>query len=51
MAGVKLIALTGYAQPEDVKKALAAGFDHHLAKPADFDQLLTLCVGAKPGAP
>jgi CheY-like chemotaxis protein len=30
-----LIALTGYAQPEDVRRATAAGFHAHLAKPCD----------------
>jgi CheY-like chemotaxis protein len=33
------IALTGYAQPLDREEALAAGFDAHLAKPPDFDEL------------
>ena len=37
-----LIALTGYEGPEDRKRALAAGFDHHVAKPVDFDDLLKL---------
>jgi len=32
-----LIALTGYAQPEDVQRALDAGFTGHLAKPVDLD--------------
>jgi len=36
---VKLIALSGYALPEDVRRAVAAGFDAHLAKPADLAQL------------
>lgn len=30
-----LIALTGYGQPQDVELATKAGFDHHLAKPAN----------------
>jgi CheY-like chemotaxis protein len=34
-----LIALTGYDQEEDRKRALAAGFDAHLTKPADLDLL------------
>jgi two-component system, sensor histidine kinase len=34
-----LIALTGWSQPTDRQQALAAGFDHHLAKPVDFEQL------------
>jgi CheY-like chemotaxis protein len=37
-----LIALTGYGQPEDVTRALAAGFDHHLTKPVDIEALLRL---------
>ena len=38
-----LIALSGYGQKEDKDKALAAGFNHHLTKPArvtDIDALL-----------
>jgi signal transduction histidine kinase/ActR/RegA family two-component response regulator len=31
-----LIALSGYALPEDVDRAVAAGFDLHLAKPPDL---------------
>ena len=34
-----LIALTGYGTPRDRARALAAGFDDHLLKPADVDQL------------
>jgi CheY-like chemotaxis protein len=34
-----LIALTGYGQPEDVKRAIDAGFDAHLLKPVDPDAL------------
>jgi CheY-like chemotaxis protein len=36
---VYLIALTGYGQAEDKRKALEAGFDVHLTKPADFADL------------
>ena len=35
-----LIALTGYGQPADRDRASEAGFDHHLTKPADPDELL-----------
>jgi PAS domain S-box-containing protein len=41
-AGVRatyLIALTGYGQPEDQRRALAAGFDVHLTKPVDPERL------------
>ncbi|HSC23341.1 MAG TPA: ATP-binding protein, partial [Casimicrobiaceae bacterium] len=36
---VALIALTGYGQPEDVRRAHAAGFDVHLVKPVTVDRL------------
>ena len=34
-----LVALTGYGQREDQERAIRAGFDKHLVKPVDFDQL------------
>ena len=34
-----LIALTGYGQPDDIKRARDAGFDAHLLKPVDPDAL------------
>jgi two-component system CheB/CheR fusion protein len=37
-----LVALTGYGQPEDRQRALEAGFDTHLVKPVDPDDLLKL---------
>jgi PAS domain S-box-containing protein len=36
----QLIALSGYAQPEDRQRARDAGFDSHIAKPADLDELM-----------
>jgi PAS domain S-box-containing protein len=36
-ARVTLIALSGYAGPEDLAKAKEAGFDGHLAKPPSMD--------------
>ena len=41
----RLIALTGYGRPEDIRSALEAGFDAHLTKPVNFDQLLNLLSG------
>jgi signal transduction histidine kinase/DNA-binding response OmpR family regulator len=38
-AGVKLIALTGYGQVDDVRRAQEAGFDDHLVKPVNFETL------------
>jgi len=34
-----LVAISGYAAPEDVAEARAAGFDRHLAKPVALDRL------------
>ena len=36
---ILLVALTGYGQPEDERRALEAGFDAHLVKPVDPDVL------------
>lgn len=33
------IALSGYGQADDVRRAMEAGFSHHLTKPIDFDKL------------
>jgi len=41
---IRLIALTGYGQPEDRDRAYAAGFDEHRVKPVDRD-LLARSVG------
>jgi CheY-like chemotaxis protein len=37
-----LIALTGYGQDEDRRKAFEAGFNYHLTKPASIDALENL---------
>ena len=34
-----LVALTGWGQEDDRRRAREAGFDHHLVKPADLDVL------------
>jgi CheY-like chemotaxis protein len=34
-----LVALTGYAQPEDRAKSKAAGFEQHLVKPPTMEKL------------
>jgi len=39
LKGMVLIALTGYSQETDRQFSREAGFDHHLAKPANFDVL------------
>ena len=42
--GVMLIALTGWGQPADRARASEAGFDHHLTKPIDHDELAGLLM-------
>lgn len=42
LSKLPLIALTGYATPEDVSRAREAGFDLHLAKPLDVEVLARL---------
>jgi CheY-like chemotaxis protein/two-component sensor histidine kinase len=43
---ISLIALTGWGQDEDRQRSSAAGFDHHLVKPADIEQLRQLLTVA-----
>ncbi len=44
-ANIRLIALTGWGQPEDIKRSQRAGFDHHLVKPVELARLQEL-IGA-----
>jgi CheY-like chemotaxis protein len=37
-----LVALTGWGQEQDLRRATDAGFDHHLTKPVDPRALETL---------
>jgi len=37
-----LVALTGWGQEEDRRRSKNAGFDGHLVKPVDFDDLMKL---------
>jgi CheY-like chemotaxis protein len=37
-----IVALTGYGQPEDRRRAIEAGFDVHLTKPVESDRLETV---------
>ncbi|SHI00139.1 His Kinase A (phospho-acceptor) domain-containing protein [Sporobacter termitidis DSM 10068] len=39
LAGSRLISLSGYAQPAELKEGAAAGFDLHISKPVDFERL------------
>ncbi|HET6439300.1 MAG TPA: PAS domain S-box protein [Anaeromyxobacter sp.] len=37
--GVRLVAVSGYARPEDIERATEAGFEGHVAKPPDPDRI------------
>jgi len=43
-----LVAMTGYGQESDREQSLAAGFNHHLVKPADFRKVLEILAKVKP---
>ncbi len=47
LAGVMLIAVTGYGQEEDRRKTSDAGFAFHLIKPVDVAELLGLLSGGR----
>jgi signal transduction histidine kinase/ActR/RegA family two-component response regulator len=49
LRGTKLVALTGYAAPEDVAKARDAGFDVHLAKPPSAEKIERVLSGSDDG--
>lgn len=48
---VSLVALTGYALPDDVIKASEAGFDAHVAKPVDIGFVNELLADLSRGKP
>jgi len=39
LSGMRLVAVSGYGQPEDRKKTKKAGFDAHLVKPVDVQRV------------
>lgn len=45
--GIVLVALTGWGGEQDHERSRAAGFDHHLRKPADVDELLRLVASVE----
>jgi len=45
---ILLIALTGWSQDDDRRKSKEAGFDAHLVKPVDHEQLIKLMADLRP---
>ena len=50
LGGIVLVALTGYGQEEDKRRAREAGFDHHLTKPVKPEELEEI-IGTPPQPP
>ena len=48
--GLRVVALTGWGQAEDRARTRAAGFDAHLVKPIDYDDLLRVLMRPAPQA-
>jgi CheY-like chemotaxis protein len=49
-ARILLLAITGWGQAGDKDRARAAGFDHHLTKPVDLDQVQRLLLEFRPAS-
>jgi PAS domain S-box-containing protein len=47
---IVMVAITGWGQEEDREQSHAAGFDLHLVKPVDHDELLRVVGSARPRA-
>jgi signal transduction histidine kinase/ActR/RegA family two-component response regulator len=45
---IVLVAVSGFGQPEDKRKALEAGFDEHITKPADVTDIENLLARLPP---
>ena len=39
---IRLVAITGYGQPEDRERAMTAGFDDHMLKPLNLEELRSM---------
>jgi len=41
-----MVALTGYAMPEDIERSVVAGFDEHVTKPPAFERITRIVAEA-----
>ena len=39
---IVMVALTGWGQEDDRRKSQEAGFDHHMVKPLEYNELMKL---------
>lgn len=44
---VPAVALTAFSTQDDVDRAMAAGFDHHIGKPVDPEQLVRALIACR----
>jgi CheY-like chemotaxis protein len=45
---IALVAVTGWGQQDDRRRAMEAGFDHHLTKPVEIARLMQLLSSMTP---
>ena len=50
LAGIKLVAVTGYGQEQDRRRSAQAGFASHMVKPVDLEHLRQIVEEAAPPA-
>ena len=48
LAGVSLVAITGYGEPPAVRRSMQAGFAAHLVTPVDLTRLQEVARAAMP---
>jgi signal transduction histidine kinase/CheY-like chemotaxis protein len=48
LKGLLLVALSGWVHPDDRARSREAGFDHHLAKPVQLEDLELVLLDARP---
>jgi CheY-like chemotaxis protein len=46
--GIATVALTAFSAQDDIERAMAAGFDHHVGKPVDPEQLVRALTACRP---
>ena len=51
LAGIVLVAMTGYGQESDRQRSREAGFNYHLVKPADLNDLQAILVSVAARGP
>jgi CheY-like chemotaxis protein len=50
LENIVLVAMTGYGQATDRARSREAGFDHHLVKPTNFDEVQRILREPAPNA-